>query len=405
MASVFESEPLDFHDQSRALSLAFEMDKSEAKILMSRAAMITEIEEPWTFEVVQKVENVILMDKFRKHDYLPPLGLQSFSQLATEFVLGAESSAVKTGRCLGVQTLSGTGGIRLAAELLHRFLKCNTFYVSQPCVPEHTLIFENSCFKYHRVYRYWDEENKCLDFDGLVEDLEDAPEHAVILLFASGHNPTGCDPSREEWTKIADIIQSRNLIPVFECVFLGLNTGSLDGDAWPVRYFVERGIELLCIQSFSKSFGLYSERVGCLTIVANSKEVLANLTTQLTMIVSAMYSSPPSHGARIISTILGNEMYLREWLKAIQTMSEKLKYRRLMLRGMMEAKKIPGNWEYLTNQTGPYTFLGLNETQVKHMMKRHHIYMFSNGRVDLGSLSTKRMKHFVTAVSEVLKRH
>lgn len=177
----------------------------------------------------------------------------------------------------------------------------------------HHLVFRNAGFTDIRTYKYWDAKNRNLDLDGMIQDLNDAPEDSVVILHVCAHNPTGVDPTTNQWEKIADILEKKKLFPFFDCAYQGFASGDLVKDSWSVRYFVSRGFEFVCAQSFAKNFGLYCQRVGNLTFVTKNEKVLTNIRAQMALIVRGSYSNPPAHGARIVSTVLGDPELNKEW--------------------------------------------------------------------------------------------
>lgn len=213
----------------------------------------------WVLPVVREAEKKLAADDTLNKEYLPVLGLEEFTQAATTMLLGEDSPAIKQNRVFGVQALSGTGALRVGAEFLARVMKYDTYYFSDPTWGNHKMVFHNAGFKPGKPYRYWSANNLGLDIDGFLEDLRNAPENSVIILHACAHNPTGCDPTREQWKQIADIMQEKKLFPFFDSAYQGFASGDLDKDAWALRYFIERGFELVCAQSFAKNFGLYSK--------------------------------------------------------------------------------------------------------------------------------------------------
>eukprot|EP00091_Calanus_sinicus_P024859 TRINITY_DN915_c0_g1_i2.p1 TRINITY_DN915_c0_g1~~TRINITY_DN915_c0_g1_i2.p1 ORF type:complete len:963 (-),score=315.93 TRINITY_DN915_c0_g1_i2:1408-4296(-) len=277
------------------LSRDFQADPNPKKVSLGVGAYRTNEGKPWILPCVKKAEKK-LSDQIEaeaiNHEYLPVLGLETFSSAATSMLLGENCVAIKEGRAFGAQALSGTGALRNGAEFLARISGLRCAYYSDPTWGNHGLIFKNAGFTDIRKYRYWDAQRKCLDFDGFIEDLENAPTKAVIILHACAHNPTGVDPTKDQWKKIADVIERKNLFPFFDCAYQGFASGSLDTDAWSVRYFVERGFELYCAQSFSKNFGLYNERAGNLTVVMNNSKMVANFKSQLTLIIRLCTPTP-----------------------------------------------------------------------------------------------------------------
>ncbi|CAG9136422.1 unnamed protein product [Plutella xylostella] len=307
-------------------------DSHQNKVNLTIGAYRDENAKPWVLPIVRKVEKQMAEDSTLLHEYLPVLGLEAFTNASVAMLLGQDNPAIAEGRAFGVQTLSGTGGLRIGAEFLNKQLHYTTFYYSNPTWENHHLIFMNSGFTTPRQYRYWDAKSRSLDIEGFLEDLRNAPENAVIILHACAHNPTGIDPTREQWERIADVVQERKLFPFFDSAYQGFASGDLDRDAWAVRRFVERGIELVCAQSYAKNFGLYNERVGNLTFVLASSKQVAPVKSQLTWIVRGMYSNPPAHGARVVATVLNNPALFDEWRSNIQMMSTRVIQMREALR-------------------------------------------------------------------------
>merc|ERR1719495_2035654 len=309
------------------------------------------------------------------HEYLPVLGLETFSAAATSMLLGEGCSAIKEGRAFGAQALSGTGALRNGAEFLARITGLRCAYYSDPTWGNHGLIFKNAGFTDLRKYRYWDAERKCLNFEGFIEDLENAPAKAVIILHACAHNPTGVDPTKDQWAKIADVIERKNLFPFFDCAYQGFASGSLDTDAWSVRYFAERDFEVYCSQSFSKNFGLYNERAGNLTVVMKDAKMVANIKSQLTLIIRAMYSNPPAHGCRIEDTVLEDSMMYQEWKDCIKIMAD---------------------------QIGMFSYTGLSQAQSEFLIKEKHIYLLKSGRISMCGLTPSNIDYVASSIHEAV---
>merc|ERR1719210_228831 len=313
--------------------------------------------------------------KVSNHEYLPVLGLESFASASTAMLLGESSSAISEGRAFGVQALSGTGALRNGAEFLARITGLRCCYYSDPTWGNHGLVFKNAGFTELRKYRYWDESRKGLDWEGMMEDLEGAPMHSVIILHACAHNPTGVDPTKEQWGKIAELIKRKELFPFFDCAYQGFASGCLDTDAWAVRFFVSEGFELFCSQSFSKNFGLYNERAGNLTIVTANAGNVDNIKSQMTLIIRAMVSNPPAHGARIVDTVLANPELYQEWRECIRVMSARIISMRASLRQKLEELGTPGDWSHITTQIGMFSYTGLTQEMCVFLKQEKHLYL------------------------------
>ncbi|KAL0895363.1 hypothetical protein ABMA27_011496 [Loxostege sticticalis] len=386
------------------LNKLFIEDTYQNKINLSVGAYRDENAKPWVLPIVRKMEKQMAADETLLHEYLPVLGLEQFSQASVSMLLGEDSPVIAAGRAFGVQTLSGTGGLRVGAEFLNKHLKYTTFYYSSPTWENHHLVFVNSGFTTPRTYRYWDEKSRGIDFDGLIEDLRNAPENSVILLHACAQNPTGVDPTQEQWEKIADVMEEKKLFPFFDSAYQGFASGDLDKDAWAVRYFVKRGFELVCAQSFAKNFGLYNERVGNLTFVVSDAALIPAMKSQLTWIVRGMYSNPPAHGARLVASVLTNKQLFDEWRDHIKTMSSRVIQMREALRAELIKLGTPGNWDHIVKQIGMFSYTGLTPRQVEHLIQEYHIYLLRSGRISVCGLNQNNVAYMAKAMHDAITK-
>ncbi|XP_059485108.1 aspartate aminotransferase, cytoplasmic [Neocloeon triangulifer] len=387
-----------------ALNKAFLDDPNAQKVNLGVGAYRTDECKPWVLPVVRKTEQSMASNESLNHEYLPVLGLDTFSTAATRMLLGQDSKAIAEGRAFGIQTLSGTGSLRMAAEFLGRILKYKTFYYSVPTWENHNLIFVNAGFTEPRTYRYWKPETRGLDFEGMIEDLRNAPENSVIILHACAHNPTGVDPTPDQWKLIADVVEEKKLFPLFDCAYQGFASGDLEKDAFAVRYFVERGFELAGCQSFAKNFGLYNERAGNLTVVVNDASTIAPSKSQLTLLVRGMYSNPPNHGARVISTVLNTPELCDEWKGCIKTMAERIIAMRKGLRERLEKLGTPGTWNHITDQIGMFSYTGLQQKHVDMLVNDYHIYLLKSGRINMCGLTSHNIDYVANAIFETVSK-
>jgi len=385
------------------LTADWRQDPDEKKINLGVGAYRDENGQPWVLPVVRSIEAQMAIDPLLTHEYLPILGLPDFRTAAVKLLLGNDSSAIIENRAAGIQCLSGTGALCIGAEFLKKYYnkrEANTpVYVSDPTWGNHYGIFRKAGFNDIRKYRYWNEDTKALHMSGLVEDLMNAPEFSIIVLHSCAHNPTGVDPNIEQWKKISEICKQRNLFPFFDCAYQGFASGDPDNDAWSVRYFAEQGFELFASSSYSKNFGLYNERAGNLTIVLRNPSVVSRALTQIELIIRVMYSNPPNHGARIVSTALNNLAFRQEWNENIKTMSGRIKEMRQALFSKLRTKGVPGNWDHVINQIGMFCYTGLSSDQVQFLRKRH-IYLMGSGRINICSLNYNNIDYFVDCVAE-----
>lgn len=352
--------------------------------------------------VVKKAEKQIVDDTTLNHEYLAVLGLDAFTSASVNLLLGEDSRALAEKRALGVQTLSGTGALRVGAEFLARILGRRIVYYSDPTWENHHSVFMKAGFTDGRKYRYWDPISRGVDFDGLLADISAAPEGAVIILHACAHNPTGCDPTEEQWRRLADIFEEKKLFPFFDSAYQGFASGDPNKDAFAVRYFVSRGFELFCSQSFAKNFGLYNERVGNLTIVQRDAATTVAIASQITLLIRHMYSNPPAFGARIVSTVLNNPELRQEWMDAIKTMSGRIIQMRQALFDELTKIGTPGTWTHITQQIGMFSYTGLNPEQVNLLIKKFHVYLLSSGRINMCGLNENNVAYVAGAIHAVV---
>ncbi|GBP18495.1 Aspartate aminotransferase, cytoplasmic [Eumeta japonica] len=379
-------------------------DSCPNKVNLGVGAYRDEAGKPWVLPVVRKVEKQMAADDTLLHEYLPVLGLEQFSNASVSMLLGQDNPAISEGRAFGVQTLSGTGALRVGAEFLNKHLGYTTFYYSNPTWENHHLVFVNSGFTTPCQYRYWDDKTRSINIEGLLEDLRNAPENAVIILHACAHNPTGIDPTQEQWQKIADIMEERKLFPFFDSAYQGFASGDLDKDAWAVRYFVKRGFELVCAQSYAKNFGLYNERVGNLALVLSNSKPVAAVKSQVTWIVRGMYSNPPAHGARVVATVLNSPQLFDEWKDHIMAMSSRIFEMREALRAELIKLNTPGNWDHIVKQIGMFSYTGLTPRQVEHLIQEHHIYLLRSGRINICGLNTSNVVYVAKAINDAITK-
>lgn len=341
------------------------------------------------------------------HEYLPIAGLPDFTAAAAKVILGADSPALKEKRVASLQTISGTGAVHLGGLFLAKFYHPKpTIYVSNPTWANHNQIFTNIGLSTAQ-YPYFSKSTKGLDFEGMTKALQEAPDRAVILLHACAHNPTGVDPTKEQWKQIASIMREKKQFPFFDCAYQGFASGDLAEDAWAVRYFVEQGFELCIAQSFAKNFGLYGERAGCFHFITSpgtdAEGTLKRIASQLAILQRSEISNPPAYGARIASLVLNDPELFAEWEENLRTMSGRIQDMRKALRGKLEELGTPGTWNHITDQIGMFSFTGLTEPQVLKIRSDAHVYMTKNGRISMAGLNTNNVEYFAKAVDKIVR--
>eukprot|EP00252_Welwitschia_mirabilis_P010225 TRINITY_DN233_c0_g1_i2.p1 TRINITY_DN233_c0_g1~~TRINITY_DN233_c0_g1_i2.p1 ORF type:complete len:411 (+),score=100.02 TRINITY_DN233_c0_g1_i2:589-1821(+) len=395
--SKFEHVTMAPPDPILGVTEAFKADTHELKLNLGVGAFRTEELQPYVLNVVKKAEKLML-EKGENKEYLPIEGLAAFNKVTAELLLGAENHVLKRGKVATVQSLSGTGSLRLAAAFIQRYFPGHKVLLSSPTWGNHKNIFNDAGVPWSE-YRYYDPRTVGLDFEGMIADIKAAPNGSFILLHGCAHNPTGIDPTLEQWEKIADAIQEKQHIAFFDVAYQGFASGSLDEDAESVRRFVARGMEVFVAQSYSKNLGLYAERIGALNVVCTSSDAANRVRSQLKRLARPMYSNPPVHGARIVANVVGDPVLFSEWKSEMELMSGRIKGVRQRLHEYLSSKDKSGkDWSFVLRQIGMFSFTGLNKTQSENMTNKWHVYMTKDGRISLAGLSLAKCEYLADAL-------
>ncbi|KAK6236851.1 hypothetical protein SCA6_012188 [Theobroma cacao] len=384
-------------------TVAYNKDPSTNKLHLGIGVYRTEDGKSHTLNVVRQVEQTLANDLSADKEYLPRTGMAEFNRLSAELIFGSGSPAIKESRVTTAQCVSGCGSLRLGAEFLAQHYRQLVVYLPEPTYGNHPNLLSAAGLAL-KTYRYYDPKTRGLDFQGLLEDLGSALTGAIVLFQASGHNPTGVDPTCQQWEQIRQLVRLRGLLPFFDCAYQGLVSGSLDADAQSIRMFVCDGGESLVAQSYSKTMGLYGERIGSLSMVCKTADVARRVESQLRLVIRPLYSNPPIHGAAIVTAILKDRDLYNEWTSELKAMSDRLAKVRQQLYDALCNRGTPGDWSHIIRQVGMYTFTGLNEEQVRFMTKEYHIYMSSDGRINMGGLSSKAVPHLADAIHAAVTR-
>jgi aspartate aminotransferase len=381
-------------------AIAFKNDTHPQKMNLGVGAYRTDEGTPLVFKSVREAERRIFEDQSINKEYLPIDGLDSFNKLSRELILGSDSPAVRENRVATVQALSGTGSLRIGAEFLKTHFNAPCVYFSKPTWGNHLDIFRRAGFSDIREYPYYKEQTRGLDFEGFIGALEQAPANSIIVLHACAHNPTGVDPTPQQWEQIADVIARRDLFPYFDSAYQGFATGDLENDAEAIRMFVRRGFQMLISQSFAKNCGLYGERIGALHVVCSDVETTNKVLSQVKLVIRPMYSNPPLHGALIVSKILSDPALKEGWKNELKEVSGRIISMRERLREELHKLKVPGDWSHITSQIGMFSYTGLTTPQCENMINKWHVHMLKNGRISMAGINSKNVVYLAQAIQD-----
>nr|AIT70256.1 aspartate aminotransferase [Eucheuma denticulatum] len=401
--SLFSTVPTAPPDAILGLNTQHRSDTFTKKVNLGVGAYRTAEGEPYVLPVVRRVEQALAKDPSTTHEYLPQDGLKHFCDLSAKLILGADSPAFTNDRTVTVQALSGTGALRVGFTFVARFLSEETaVYIPKPSWSNHKNVVVQSGLPPTKEYRYFDYGTGAVDLEGMIEDLRAAPAGSVVLLHGCAHNPTGADPTKDQWEHILQVVQEGKLVPFFDNAYQGFASGSLEEDAWSVRRFVKAGIDMLVGQSYAKNMGLYGERVGALTVISSEGGNGEAIRSQLKAIIRAMYSNPPKHGAMVAASILGDGDMFAEWEGELRKMADRIRDMREKLRAALIKNGTPGNWDHIVKQIGMFSFTGLTAAQVEFMKNKYHIYMTSNGRISMAGLTNYTVEYVADAMKDAV---
>jgi len=334
------------------------------------------------------------------YPYLPIDGIAVYDKAVQELIFGAESSIVQEGRAVTVQGLGGTGSLKIGADFLRRFLPGAQVWISEPSWENHRALFEGAGFKVN-TYPYYDETTHGVNFAGMTAALEAAPDGSVIVLHACCHNPTGADLTNEQWSRVIEIVRARGQIPFLDLAYQGFADGIAADGAIVGRFAATPG-PLFVASSFSKSFSLYGERVGGLSLVASSRDEAARLLSQIKRAVRANYSNPPTFGARIVATVLTSPELRAKWERELESMRTRILANRHALVEAL-AKRIPNrDFSFVLKQRGMFSYSGLSAEQVERLRSEFSVYAVSTGRICVAALSSRNIGYVADSIASVL---
>ncbi|KJK04004.1 MULTISPECIES: amino acid aminotransferase [Pseudomonas] len=331
--------------------------------------------------------------------YLPMEGLNSYRQAIQALLFGAEHPAVQGGRVATVQTVGGSGALKVGADFLKRYFPESQVWVSNPTWDNHRAIFEGAGFKVN-TYPYFDQGTRGLDFDGMLGALQGLSANSIVLLHPCCHNPTGVDLSQAQWQQVIEVVKARNLIPFLDIAYQGFGEGLIE-DAYAIREMARAGVPCLVSNSFSKIFSLYGERVGGLSVVCDDADTAQSVLGQLKATVRRNYSSPPNFGAQLVAAVLGDAALNAQWAAEV----EQMRLRILEMRqGLVDALAVllPGqDFQFFLSQRGMFSYTGLKVEQVRRLRDEFGVYLIDSGRVCMSGLRPDNLQQVAEAIAAV----
>ena len=398
-ASLFSAIDMAPRDPILGITEAFNADKNPAKINLGVGVYYDENGKVPLLSCVRKAE-AILIEQAAPRTYLPIDGLATYDAAVQELVFGADSVVIQERRAVTVQAIGGTGALKIGADFLQRFAPGAQVYISDPSWENHRALFESAGFVVNN-YAYYDAATRGVNFAGMLADLQAMPRGSIVLLHACCHNPTGADLSAEQWGEVIAAVSAGGLIPFLDMAYQGFGAGIAE-DGAVVGRFVEAGGPLLISNSFSKSFSLYGERVGALSVVAASTEEAARVLSQLKRVVRTNYSNPPVHGGKVVATVLTTPELRQLWEDELAAMRVRIRAMRVAFVSKLKEKAPGHDFDFVNKQVGMFSYSGLTKAQVETLAREHSVYAVDTGRICVAPLNMANIDKVVDAIAKVL---
>jgi len=387
-------------DSILGLTEAFRNDPSPDKVNLGVGVYKDDQGLTPVLECVKQAEK-ILLEKQKTKSYLPISGDPSFGQEVQKLLFGDESEVLSSGRAATAHAPGGTGALCVGAALLNKFNPGAMVWVSSPTWANHNGVFGAAGFTIDR-YRYYNQETKGLDFDSLVIDLEQIPAGDIVVLHTCCHNPSGVDLTNDQWKQVALISKEKGWLPFLDFAYQGFGSG-VAHDRFPIEQFSDAGNDFVIASSFSKNLGLYNERTGALTVVCPTAPEAATALSHLKTVVRVIYSNPPAHGGLVASIVL-SDFELREmWISELADMRNRIVDMRVKLVDGLAAQGVEGDFSFIKEQRGMFSFSGLSDEAVSWLREQKHIYVVGGGRINLAGLTTSNIEYVCRSIGEAIK--
>ena len=397
--SLFSAVEMAPRDPILGLNEQFGADTNPAKVNLGVGVYYDDNGKLPLLKCVVEAERQML-EAPKARGYLPIDGIAAYDKAVQGLVFGADSEVVTGGRVATVQAIGGTGGLKIGADFLKKVNPDATVLISDPSWENHRALFSTAGFPVG-TYPYYDAENRGINFAGMLAAIDAAPAGTVILLHACCHNPTGYDITGEQWDQVIASIKARNLVAFLDMAYQGFGDGIAE-DGAVIGKFVAAGLDFFVSTSFSKSFSLYGERVGALSVVCASKEEATRVLSQLKIAIRTNYSNPPTHGAQIVATVLTTPALRTMWEDELAAMRVRIKEMRTLLVEKLTAAGVQGDLSYIVRQKGMFSYSGLNKDQMVRLRSEFGVYGVDSGRICVAALNTKNIGYVADAIVKVM---
>ena len=397
--SLFAAVEMAPRDPILGLNEQFNADPNPAKVNLGVGVYYDDNGKLPLLNCVAAAEKQML-EAPKARGYLPIDGIAAYDKAVQGLVFGAESEAVKGGRVATVQALGGTGGLKLGADFLKKLNPAAKVLISDPSWENHRALFTNAGFEVG-TYPYYDADKRGVNFEGMLAALNAAPAGTVVVLHACCHNPTGYDITAEQWDQVVAAVKARGLTAFLDMAYQGFGEGIAE-DGAAVQKFLAAGIDFFVSTSFSKSFSLYGERVGALSVVCESKEEAARVLSQLKIVVRTNYSNPPTHGATVVATVLNTPALRKMWEEELAGMRVRIKLMREEFVTKLAAAGVKQDFGFVSRQKGMFSYSGLTKAQMERLRSEFGVYGVDSGRICVAALNSKNIDYVVSSIAKVL---
>ena len=397
--SLFSAVEMAPRDPILGLNEQFNADTNPSKVNLGVGVYFDDNGKLPLLECVQKAEDA-LMAKPTPRGYLPIDGIAAYDSAVKALVFGAESDVVQSGRVSTVQAIGGTGGLKIGADFLKKVSPNAKVLISDPSWENHRAIFQNAGFEVGN-YRYYAAATRSIDFDGMLADLKAAAPGTIVVLHACCHNPTGYDLTPAQWDQVVEVVKAGNLTAFLDMAYQGFGHGIAE-DGAVIGKFVAAGLNIFVSTSFSKSFSLYGERVGALSVVASDKDEAARVLSQLKIVIRTNYSNPPTHGGAVVAAVLNNPELRALWEKELGEMRVRIKAMRQTLVDGLKAAGVQQDMSFMTQQIGMFSYSGLTKEQMVRLRSEFGVYGTDTGRICVAALNSKNIDYVCRAIAQVI---